>query len=146
MLTGYVTKKKDNKTTLKSAKAKLLEFTTTNGYRVLCGKNNTQNDMITFKMAEKNDWWFHVKNLHGSHVVMLNTQDQKEIPEIDFTEAASIAAYYSKARGASNVAVDYTYVRNIKKPPASKPGFVSYSSNWTAYVTPDPARISEMKR
>ena len=108
---------------------------------VICGKNNTQNDYITTKLAEKTDWWFHVKNLPGSHVLL---QCKEEPSEVDFTEAAEIAAYYSKAEG-NNIAVDYTHAKHVKKPAGSKPGYVIYHVNWTAYVTPDEKRIKEMQ-
>ena len=120
-----------------------LKFKTSGGYTVLCGKNNVQNDYITTKVAEKSDWWFHVKNLPGSHVLL---QSHGEEPDAkDFTEAAEIAAYYSKAEG-NNVAVDYTYAKHVKKPVGSKPGYVIYHVNWTAYVTPNEKRIKEMQQ
>ncbi|MBR6682321.1 MAG: NFACT family protein, partial [Clostridia bacterium] len=129
---GVKTKGKFSKNSHKSVPMK---FCTTNGYTVLCGKNNIQNDMLTFKTASKLDFWFHAKNLAGSHVVMLC--DGQEPPETDFTEAAIIAATHSKAEKGENVAVDYTQVKNIKKIPSAKLGLVIYSTNWTAYVTPD---------
>ncbi len=137
---GYASKMK-NYVQAKQGAPQPLKFRTSGGYTVLCGKNNIQNDYITTKLAEKSDWWFHVKNLPGSHVLM---QSHGEEPDAqDFTEAAEIAAYYSKAEG-NNIAVDYTYAKHVKKPPSSKPGFVIYHVNWTAYVTPDEKRIKEM--
>ncbi len=112
-----------------------LEFKTENGYTVFCGKNNIQNDMLTFKTATKLDYWFHVKNIPGSHCIMICNGE--EPPEIDFTQAAIIAATHSKVSEGENVAVDYTFVKNIKKINSSKLGLVTYSTNWTAYVTPD---------
>ncbi len=129
---GVKTKGKFSKNSHKSVPMK---FCTTNGYTVLCGKNNIQNDMLTFKTASKLDFWFHVKNLAGSHVVMIC--DGEEPPKVDFTEAAVIAATHSKAEKGQNVAVDYTQIKNIKKIPSAKLGLVIYSTNWTAYVTPD---------
>ncbi len=111
------------------------EFKTENGYTVLCGKNNIQNDTLTFKTAAKLDYWFHVKNMPGSHCIMICNGE--EPPEIDFTQAAIIAATHSKISEGENVAVDYTFVKNIKKINSSKLGLVTYSTNWTAYVTPD---------
>lgn len=102
------------------------------GRAVYIGKNNMQNDYIDSKLASKKDWWFHTKNYAGSHVVMLC--DGEEPPAEDFTNAARLAAYNSKARGGENVAVDYTLVKNLKKPAGSPPGFVTYLSNYTAYV------------
>ncbi len=137
---GYASKMK-NYVQAKQPAPQPLKFKTGGGYTVLCGKNNVQNDYVTTKIAEKSDWWFHVKNLPGSHVLM---QAHGEEPsERDFTEAAEIAAYYSKAEG-KNIAVDYTYAKHVKKPAGSKPGYVIYHVNWTAYVTPDEKRIKEM--
>ncbi len=113
-----------------------LEFRTSGGYRVLCGKNNVQNERLTHKTASKGDYWFHVNDAHGSHVVLF-CDGQPEPPARDFTEAATIAAYYSEKRGGRNVEVDYTLVKNLKKPPAAKPGFVIYHTNYSAFVTPD---------
>ncbi len=139
---GYASRMK-NYTAAKSTKPSIAKFKTTGGYTVLCGKNNTQNEYVTFKLAENTDWWFHVKNQPGSHVVMLSGED--EPGEADFTEAAEIAAYYSKAKGGDNIAVDYTKIRHIKKPRGTKPGYVTYATNWTAYVTPDEERIKKMR-
>ncbi|MBR3680871.1 MAG: DUF814 domain-containing protein [Clostridia bacterium] len=86
---------------------------------------------MTFKIAQKDDIWFHVKDIPGSHVILVT--DGEEPTDRDYTEAASVAAYYSKA-SSDLVAVDYTRVKNIKKPQGSKPGFVTYKTNYTAYV------------
>ena len=137
---GYASKMK-NYSSVKQGPPQPLKFTTSGGYTVLCGKNNTQNDYITTKIAEKSDWWFHVKSLPGSHVLL--QVHGAEPSEKDFTEAAEIAAYYSKAEG-NNIAVDYTYAKHVKKPAGSKPGYVIYHINWTAYVTPSEKRINEM--
>ena len=137
---GYASKMK-NYVQAKQGAPQPLKFKTSGGYTVLCGKNNVQNDYITMKVAEKADWWFHVKNMPGSHVLM---QSHGEEPsEKDFTEAAEIAAFYSKAEG-NNIAVDYTNAKHVKKPAGSKPGYVIYHVNWTAYVTPNENRIKEM--
>ena len=137
---GYASRMKNYSAT-KSQAPKPLKFITSGGYTVLCGKNNTQNDYITTKLAEKTDWWFHVKNMPGSHVLM---QCKEEPSEVDFTEAAEIAAYYSKAEG-DNIAVDYTNAKHVKKPAGTKPGYVIYHVNWTAYVTPNEKKIKEMQ-
>lgn len=132
---GYASRMK-NYTPQKKHRIKPLTAKTTNGYRLLCGKNNLQNDELTFRIAEKGDIWFHTKNIPGSHVILLCGGD--EPPAVDYTEAAEFAAYHSKARenGNAPVAVDYTRVKNLKKPPSAKPGFVIYHTNYTAYVTP----------
>ena len=118
-------------------------YRTSNGYRVLCGKNNLQNEYITHKIAERSDFWFHAKNMPGSHVVML-LEGKEEPPAEDFTEAASIAALFSAAEGAPMTEVDYTTVRQLKKAPGGKPGFVIYHTNWSAIVTPDKEKIAKL--
>ncbi len=120
------------------------EYLTTNGYRVLCGKNNLQNEYITHKLAAKTDFWFHAKNMPGSHVVML-LEGKDEPPAEDFTEAASIAALYSAAEGAPMTEVDYTTVRQLKKAPGGAPGFVVYHTNWSAIVTPDKEKLNALR-
>ena len=120
------------------------EYRTTGGYRVLCGKNNLQNEYITHKIATKTDFWFHAKNKPGSHVVML-LEGKGEPPARDFTEAASIAAIFSTAEGAPLTEVDYTTVRNLKKAPGAKPGYVVYHTNWSATVSPDKEEIAKLR-
>ena len=137
---GYASRMK-NYTASKMSAPKPLEFRTASGWRVLCGKNNAQNDYITHKVAGKGDIWFHIKDYPGSHVVLLC--DGAEPDAIDFTEAATVAAVYSKAPLGQRVTVDYTRIKNIKKPPASKPGYVTFSSNYSAYVINDPNNLPE---
>jgi len=117
----------------KQIKLRPMEFQTTGGYKLLVGRNNIQNDRLTFKLADKGDLWFHTKDIPGSHVIMITEGD--EPAEQDYTEAAETAAYYSQATG-DLVAVDYTYVKNLKKPQGAKPGFVIYKTNYTAFVKP----------
>ena len=120
------------------------EYRTEGGYRVLCGKNNLQNEEVTHRIAGKNDYWFHAKNRPGSHVVLL--LEGKGEPEAkDFTRAAEIAALFSDAAGAPLTEVDYTLVRNLKKTPGDHPGFVVYHQNWSAVVSPDPAVIGALR-
>ena len=118
----------------KASKQKPYEFVTASGYRLLVGKNNTQNDYLTFKVASKGDLWFHVKDMPGSHAVLLC--DGEEPTELDYTQAASVAAYHSKGRESDLVCVDYTRIKNIKKPGGAKSGFVIYKTNYSAYVKP----------
>ena len=106
-------------------------FTTTDGMRVLVGRNNRQNDHLTAS-AEKNDIWFHVKNFAGSHVILCT--EGNEPTDRDYTQAAMLAAYHSSVRGARNAEVDYTRVRYVKKPSGSKPGYVTYDKYYTAIV------------
>lgn len=117
-----------------------MQYKTSGGYPLLVGKNNIQNDNLTFKIAEKDDVWFHVKDMPGSHVIMVTGGEEPS--EADYTEAAEIAAYYSKAT-AGPVAVDYTKVRNVKKPAGAKPGFVIYKTNYTAFVSPRKPKENE---
>lgn len=123
---GYL-KKKDKKVQRKEVKP--LEYKTQNGFLVRVGKNNIMNDLLT-KSAGKNDIWFHVKSFPGSHVILYT--DGKEPEDIDYTQAACIAAYHSSVRGDANIQVDYTRVKNVKKPSGSKPGFVIYDKYFTA--------------
>ena len=104
------------------------------GYIVYVGKNNKQNDYLTTKFAKKDDIWFHTKDIHGSHVIL---KTEGKIPEDDvLAKCASLAAYFSKAKLSSNVPVDYTYVKYVKKPSGSKPGMVIYTNNKTLNVNP----------
>ena len=129
---GYASRLKGYKPP-KSIKARPMRFITSGGYTLLVGRNNIQNDHLTFKIAEKHDIWFHTKDIPGSHVIMQTNGEEPS--ERDYTEAASVAAHYSKATG-DLVAVDYTAVKNIKKPQGAKPGFVIYKTNYTAFVRP----------
>ncbi len=130
---GYSSKLKGYKPP-KSIRSSLRTYKTSGGFMLYVGKNNVQNDKITHKMADKNDLWFHTKDIHGSHVVLVT--DGREPGDEDYTEAAAVAARFSKASDADRVAVDYTRVKNLKKPGGSKPGFVTYKTNFTAYVRP----------
>ena len=123
-LRGYKPKKE-----IKSEPTRLV---TTDGKVLFVGRNNLQNDKLTLRTADKTDIWFHTKDIPGSHVILVT--DGEEPTDRDYTEAAATAAYYSKATDV--VAVDYTEVKNIKKPAGSKPGFVTYKTNYTAYVKP----------
>ncbi|HAS92735.1 MAG TPA: NFACT RNA binding domain-containing protein [Sedimentibacter sp.] len=120
----------------KSNKTKpITAFISSGGHEILVGKNNTQNDMITFKIAKNEDYWFHAKNMPGSHVIIRTKGD--ELTDEEFIEAAKIAAYYSKGKNSSTVEVDYTKKSNIKKPPNAKPGFVIYDTNYSMLVKPN---------
>ncbi len=141
---GYASKMKGYAASKKQPAPVIAEFVTTNGYRVLCGKNNYQNEYITHKLAERHDYWFHAKNMAGSHVLLVTNGE--EPPAEDFTDACEIAAYYSKAKGTSSVEVDYLFARGVKKVPSAKPGFVIYHNNWSATVTPDEEKIKRMRK
>ena len=117
----------------------IMTLSTRSGRQLLVGKNNLQNDYVTHVLAEKSDWWFHVKNAPGSHVIMKCSADE-DPPAEDFNEAIALAAKYSGLRDSADIPVDYTRVRNIKKPPGSRPGYVTYSTNYTAYYKPEKAK------
>ncbi len=121
---------------------KPLTYRTTGGYRVLCGKNNMQNEYLTFRVADKTDVWFHAKNRPGSHVIL--QCEGREPSERDYTEAAMIAAYHSKSAGEAMIEVDYSYVKNIKKPSGGKPGFVIYHTNYSTLVTRAPEVVASL--
>lgn len=110
------------------------EFVSSDGFKILVGRNNRQNDKLTLKMAGKNDMWLHTKDIHGSHAVVF--ADGREITDTAIFEAARIAAYHSKAQNSSGVPVDYTLVKYVSKPKGSKPGMVIYLNNKTLYVNP----------
>lgn len=115
--------------------SKPFHYISSDGYHIYVGKNNYQNEDLTFRLANGNDWWFHIKDLPGSHVIVKSGSD--ELPDSTFEQAASLAAHYSKARNQEKAEVDYTQKKNIKKPGASKPGFVIYHTNYSMNISPD---------
>lgn len=117
------------------ARSKPMRFLSSDGFSILVGRNNRQNDELTLRVAAKNDIWLHVKNIPGSHVIVLT--EGAVPPDRTLEEAAILAAYYSKARQSASVPVDYAPVRKVKKPAGAKPGMVIYEGNRTAYVQPD---------
>lgn len=119
------------------------EYISSDGFPILVGKNNKQNDFLTLKLAHNNDIWFHTKNIPGSHTVIIT--GGQEVPDSTLAEAAQIAAYHSKARSSSNVPVDYTLIRNVKKPGGAKPGMVIYVKNKTLFVSPDENLVQRLK-
>lgn len=127
----------------KPVQAKPFHYRTTDGFDIFAGKNNLQNDLLTLKIAFKSDIWFHTQKIHGSHVILVT--DGREPTEQAMTEAAMVAAYHSKARSSSMVPVDYTQVRQVKKPAGAKPGMVIYHVYQTAYVTPDETVIEKLR-
>ncbi len=117
-------------------------FLSSGGFRILVGRSNTQNDQLV-REAFKTDYWFHTQRIHGSHVILC-TQGQ-EPDEQSMTEAAILAAYFSQGRESGQVAVDYTQVRNVKKPHGARPGMVVYDPYQTAYVTPSEGRVKQLE-
>ena len=136
---GYI-KASRSKTRQQKALAPI-EYKTSDGFKILSGRNNIQNDRLTLKTADKSDLWFHVKDITGSHVLLV--LDGREPTEEAIESAAMVAAYNSSARNGSNVAVDYTLVKYVKKPSGAKPGMVIYTNQKTLYVTPE---LDELKK
>lgn len=139
---GYIRKAsstKDRKTKKEKFISKPLHYQTPDGYDLYVGKNNYQNDELTFKFANGNDWWFHAKNAPGSHVILKT--DDKEFPDRVYEQAASLAAFYSSLRDNGKVEIDYLQRKNVKKPNSAKPGFVVYYTNYSLMAVPD---ISEL--
>lgn len=131
---GYI-KHKYSSRKKQQSKSRPYHYRTADGIDIYVGKNNYQNDELTFKFAEGNDWWFHAKKMPGSHVIVKTKTG--EIPDRTFEEAGRLAAYYSKGRGSEKVEVDYLQKKNVKKPNQSKPGFVVYYTNYSLTIEPD---------
>ena len=132
---GYLRRKKHHqRRKKKNGGFSPYQYETTDGFKVLVGRNNTENDYLTLKKAARTDLWFHTKDIHGSHTILF--ADGKEITDLAIFQAASIAAYHSKGRLSENVPVDYTKVKYVKKPSGAKPGMVIFTDNKTVYVTP----------
>ena len=132
---GYV-RETGGKRRMKLPPSRPMEFRSSDGFPILVGRNNRQNDQLTLKTAARSDLWLHVQKLHGSHVIILCGGTTP--PDSTVTEAMQLAAYYSQARQGQGVAVDYAPVRQVKKPAGAKPGMVVYEHYQTGYVTPDP--------
>ncbi len=139
---GYVKSRKGNKQK-KDKPLPPIEFKSSDGFTIFVGRNNVQNDILTLKTAKNYDMWLHVQKHAGSHTVIV--ADKKDITETAIFEAACIAAYHSKAKDSSSVAVDYTLVKNVKKPTGAKPGKVIYNTYNTVYVTPQKDLVEKLK-
>lgn len=124
-------------------KSKPFHYLSSDGYHMYVGKNNYQNDELTFQFAEGGDWWFHAKKMAGSHVIV--KADGKELPDRTYEEAARLAAYYSGAREADKVEIDYTLKKNVKKPSGGKPGFVVYYTNYSLVSPTDISGIKQIE-
>lgn len=144
--TGYVRrhgsrgKQKDRK----PAKSKPFHYLSSDGFHMYVGKNNFQNEELTLKFANGNDWWFHAKEHAGSHVIVKT--EGKDLPDRTFEEAARLAAYYSKAREQEKAEIDYIQKKHIKKPNGSKPGYVIYHTNYSMTISTDISGIQEISR
>lgn len=134
-----VSRRKNKQMTPKSLP---LHYVSSDGYDIYVGKNNYQNDHLTFKVASGNDWWFHVKQAPGSHVVV--KCNNEEPPITTFEEAASLAAFYSQKRDSKKVEIDYVQKKHVKRPNGGKSGFVVYYTNYSMVVSPDISHIKEI--
>ena len=132
---GYIKRSTNAQKKQKAEQSKPMHFVSSDGFDIYVGRNNTQNDYLTLKFANSSDLWFHTKDIHGSHTVIKLGLD-KDVPKETILEAAALAAYYSKARESSQVPVDYTTIKNVKKPNGAKPGMVIYDHYNTVYIKP----------
>ncbi len=139
---GFI-KKNAGRKKEKQAKSRPLHFTDPNGFHLYVGKNNYQNDQLTFKIASGNDWWFHSKGIPGSHVIV-KTSDGI-LPDSTFEYAASLAAYYSGGRDSDKVEIDYLQKKNVKKPNNAPPGFVIYYTNYSMMAAPSLDGLHQIK-
>lgn len=135
---GYIKRKKNDKKV--NGKSKPFHYVSSDGYDIYVGKNNYQNDELTFKFATGNDWWFHAKGMPGSHVIV--KANNEELPDRTFEEAGMLAAYYSGGRSSEKVEIDYLQKKNIKKPAGAAPGFVVYYTNFSLTIAPDISEIT----
>lgn len=131
---GYVRKRSGNKK--EKVTSKPFHYISSDGYDIYVGKNNFQNDELTFKFANGGDWWFHAKKMPGSHVI-LRVRQGEEVPDRAFEEAAKLAAYYSQGREQEKVEIDYVRRKEVKKPNGAKPGFVVYYTNYSMTTDSD---------
>lgn len=139
----YVKRHGQNKKKIHS-KSKPFHYISSDGFHMYVGKNNFQNEELTFKFANGKDMWFHAKKMAGSHVIV-KLETAEDLPDRTYEEAARLAAYYSKGKNAPKVEVDYTRRRNLKKPPQAKPGFVIYHTNYSMMIEPDISNIQAAK-
>lgn len=135
---GYIRRKGGAKKAKITSKP--FHYISSDGYHIYVGKNNYQNDELTFKFAVGNDWWFHAKGIPGSHVIVKTNGE--ELPDTTFEEAARLAAYYSKGKGQEKIEIDYTEKKNVKKPGGGKPGFVVYYTNYSMMIDSDISSIT----
>lgn len=138
---GYIRRKGNAKR--EKITSRPFHYVSSDGYHIYVGKNNYQNEELTFKFATGNDWWFHTKGIPGSHVVVKTNGE--EVPDRVFEEAGKLAAHYSQARGQEKVEIDYTQKKNVKKPNGSKPGFVVYYTNYSLVIDSDISGIEQVE-
>lgn len=141
---GLVKAKIGKKTGVKAEKSKPLHYISSDGFHMYVGKNNLQNDRLTFKVAGPKDLWFHAKEMPGSHVIV-KLEGAEDVPDQTYEEAAKLAAYYSSGKTSPKVEIDYTRRGNLKKPPQANPGYVIYHTNYSMVALPDIKGIEEVK-
>lgn len=139
---GYVKRKNTGGKKVKVT-SRPYHYISSDGYDIYVGKNNFQNDELSFKFASGNDWWFHAKGQPGSHVIVKSKNE--ELPDRTFEEAGKLAAYYSKSRQAPKVEIDYTQKKNLRKPTGGKPGFVVYYTNYSLLIEPDITGLQQIQ-
>lgn len=137
---GYIRRKGSSKKIKITSRP--FHYISSDGYHIYVGKNNFQNDELTFKFASGNDWWFHAKGIPGSHVIVKANGDA--LPDATFEDAARLAAHYSKGKEQDKVEIDYTEKKNVKKPGGSKPGFVVYYTNYSMMIDTDISNIQQL--
>ncbi|MCR4585416.1 MAG: NFACT family protein [Lachnospiraceae bacterium] len=137
---GYIKKSGEKKNAFRS---RPLHYVTEDGFHIYVGKNNHQNDELTFKKADGADWWFHAKKMPGSHVIVKT--EGRELPDRVYEQAAALAAYYSKAAEQEKAEVDYVLKKNIKKPNGAAPGFVVYYTNYSMAIKPGIEGLKQLK-
>lgn len=140
---GYLKNRGRNGKGRNNRESSPMRFKSDDGFEILIGRNNRQNDRLTLKIAGRNDVWMHTKNIPGAHVIVL--ANGENVPDSTLTQAAILAATYSKAKDSAQVPVDYTLVRYVKKPSGAKPGKVIYDNFKTAFVSPDKALVERLK-
>ena len=141
---GYIRNRSGSGKAKKTIPSKPHRYVSCDGFEILVGKNNIQNDHLTLKVASANDIWLHTKLIHGSHVIIRT--EGRPVPDSTLLEAANLAAYYSKGRSSANVPVDYCPRKNVKKPGGAKPGMVIYNQYKTIYITPSESMVLAMKK
>ncbi len=139
---GFI-KKRPSKKGARVAKSQPFHYKSSDGFDIFIGKNNLQNEELTFKVANGGDWWFHAKGMPGSHVIVKT--EGRELPDRTFEEAARLAGYYSKGRGVDKLEIDYLQRKNVKKPNGSAPGFVVYYTNYSMTIHTDISDIEQVE-
>lgn len=140
---GYIRRKGPVSAKKVKVTSRPFHYVSSDGYDIYVGKNNFQNDELTFRFATGNDWWFHAKGMPGSHVVV-KSKGPEELPDSTFEEAGRLAAYYSKGREQEKVEIDYIQKKHVKKPNGAKPGFVVYYTNYSLMISPDISGITQL--